>query len=262
MAEVLSIVPKPEPPKAPFCQTPTAQDIADVLVVCQSRADFGVIVGEPGVGKTTAATNFSREHRYVWLVTMTPATSPLVPCLDRIAWALGALPMNTGAMAARQVIVEKIESARRCALADGEGGVLLVIDEAQHLSDAAVEEIRSIYDETPFGLVLVGNRGLIDRWAAKPGAKRTAWAQLTSRIGQQLDIPSVTEEDIAAFCDHHDIRNKSIRSLFYKKAQGIGGLRSTTKLLADAQALAGAGRRVEVQHIEQAERLRGPARGG
>lgn len=261
MAEILRIVPQEAPQKPGFCMTQTAEDIIDRLAICKETPDWGTIVGEPGVGKTEAARHFVQGHAHAWLVTISPGCKEVVPCLQKIASVVGAPVSNTGALALREAIERTIGNRYGAPMIEtDERGALLIFDEAQHLTDGALEEVRAIYDAVKVGVVLMGNRGLVDRWATMPGAKRNAWAQLTSRVGQALDIPAVAAEDIEAICRHYGIAGKPPRKLLHLRAQGKGGLRTVTKLLTKAALLAGDGQRIELRHIEEAERLSGAQR--
>jgi DNA transposition AAA+ family ATPase len=248
MVELMRLPVKERSEKPGFVRTPTSDRITNVFRLCQEFGDLGAVAGEPGVGKTASAREYALSTHGVRMVTMTPATSALVPCLVQIAQKIAGFAPNTGARSVRRVIVGK--------LADIMEKPLLILDEAQHLSDEAVEEIRSIYDESGAGIVFVGNRGLVTRWEAKPGAKRDTWAQLTSRLGPRIDISMPTREDIEAICDEHRIIGRKPREFLQARAKGPGGVRVVSKLIAVAAKLAGP-EQLQLLHFEQAAIARG-----
>ena len=62
---------------------------------------------------------------------------------------------------------------------------LLILDEAQHLMLPALESLRSIYDTTECGLVLMGNEAVYSRLSGRRSAE---FAHLFSRVGSVLKL--------------------------------------------------------------------------
>ncbi|MDP1967153.1 MAG: AAA family ATPase, partial [Reyranella sp.] len=166
----VAIVPAYQPTK-------TARRIHACLTFAQ-RGKIAAIVGDPGVGKTAALAQYAATGTNVWQVTMSPSTASLNAALLALMRAMGARRLGGASEAISVMIRDKVA---------GRGGLFL-IDEAQHLSERALEEIRAIHDDTGVGVALTGNREVLTRIE---GAGRTAaFAQLFSRVSIRMVIPA------------------------------------------------------------------------
>jgi DNA transposition AAA+ family ATPase len=225
-----------------FCDTPTAIDIRNVFHICHVEGELGIVTGEPGVGKTSAAQRYVAASRCAYLITMSPATSALVPSLTRVGEGIKAFPSTGSACAWSDAI--------RGRLSYEEDQPVLLIDEAHHLADAAVEELRAIFDATSIGIVFIGSRELREHWSGK------RWAQLTSRVFQRIDLEGPVAADIEAICKQAGVEGKRPRELLRRAAAMPGGLRVVQKILSVAAKLAGPDQPLKSEHIEAAFRDR------
>lgn len=237
MTEIVNLREPPPEPKGDFCLTPTARDIHNLLRTCQSYGWLGVVIGEPGTGKTAAITDYAArpESGEVRLCRMTRTAAKLQPSLVRLAEVMGCGAMPNMAAA-------ELYNAIRYRTGWMSNG-LLVLDEAQHLEDDVLEAIRDLFDEVGaegvvFGVVLVGNRGLMDR-LSKTDKRRghAGFSQLTGRIGAKLDLTGPKAADVEALCAHHGIEGKRAVSLVKKAAQLPGALQKVRNLLGVAREL-------------------------
>jgi DNA transposition AAA+ family ATPase len=89
--------PKTNAKQGRIVATPTTESLAQLFNLCQMEAEMGVVTGEPGVGKTSAACRYVAGAEDAYLATMSPATSALVPCLARIGASVGAFVNSGGA---------------------------------------------------------------------------------------------------------------------------------------------------------------------
>ncbi len=118
------------------------------------------------------------------------------------------------------------------------------MDEAQHLTTRAIEQLRTIHDAAKIGLVLLGNLPLIERVDGL--GRTTEFAQLFSRIGLRRKIKKPTRGDITAILDAWDVQDGKIRNAAIVIGQRDGGLRSLTKILRNAAKMARATDRLQI----------------
>lgn len=205
-------------PQAPtYVDTPTCQRVLAALGYAQQAGDITVTYGGAGLGKTTACLQYQRSQPSVWIATMEPASAGVVTCLQTIAEALG-LDVAGGALHLSRAIGKRVR---------GTNG-LLVIDEAQHLSVAALDQIRSIHDATGIGIALVGNEGVYSRMAGGRHAQQLD--RLYSRIGKRLSLRQPSEADIRALAKAWNMDAKCL-PVVMEIARRPGALRAMTKTL-------------------------------
>ena len=209
-----------------FCPTPVARQIHKVidLVRMYPEIGMGAIVGAPGVGKTTALLRYAAEKPGVRYCVMSPAQASMSRMLARVYEALDGPTRVTAAAdlheRLRKVIQDRSPEA-------------LLVDEAQHLDDRSLDELRCIHDETGLPIVFAGNEGLRSRVIATGAA---AFAQFASRIGSRLEIDAASADDVRALAEHYGIVDDSAVSWLAKRCVGTSGLRTVARLMALAAA--------------------------
>lgn len=228
----------PETP--PFVETPTAERIIAALGYAQIAADIVVVYGGAGTGKTTAAKEYARRFSSVWIATMSPAMAGVNPSLEEVCLALGFRELPSGAARMQREIAARVV---------GTGG-LLIIDEAQHLSVAALDAIRWVHDQAGIGLALMGN-DLI--YARMTGTRSVFLDRLFSRIGRRLRLPRATKDDVTRLANANGIHDRAEIEFLCQIGQQAGALRQVTKVIRLARMMA-ASRQEELrlQHLRSA----------
>lgn len=219
-------------PAAPrYVKTPTGERVIATLRYAQIAEDIAVVYGGAGLGKTTAAEQYALQAPNVWLATMTPASASVVPALQVIAEALGLMNVPSGANNLHAAICRRVS---------GTGG-LIVIDEAQHLTETALDQVRAINDKTHVGIVFLGNERV---YARMTGGNRAAYLdRLFSRIGKKTPLRKSAAGDIAALLDAWAVDDAKCRAQLTEIAGKGGGLRTMTKVLRLASMFAAAEKR-------------------
>ncbi|MDC8012262.1 AAA family ATPase [Tahibacter soli] len=137
---------------------------------------MGLIEGETGYGKTTAAAWLITRMNGVYVRAL--ATSTPSSLLDAICKELNILrrPTNVGTV---EAIVQRLAETQRP----------VFIDEADYLVDQKrlVETLRDIHDLATVPVILIGMAGI--------RRKLTKWPQFTGRISQWVDFTPSTFED-------------------------------------------------------------------
>lgn len=223
-------------PRAPsFIATPTAEAFVAALEYAQFATDVSVITGGAGVGKTTASTRYAATHPNVWLMTAEPTMASANYAMDELGEVVGIT--ERAAAKRSRAIISRIS---------GTGG-LIIVDEAQHLSSPAIDQLRSIHDKAQVGLALVGNHTVSERL----GGIGRQLAQLHSRVGMRILRNGPLVADIDALIEAWKVEGKPERQLLRAIAKKPGALRSLTKVLRVAHMLAG-GEAVQARHITTA----------
>lgn len=235
-------------PAAPnYIETPSTQRILAALRYAQVAGDIAVIYGGAGMSKTTSIRQFARLAPNVWHATMTPASAGVVTALEEIAEAVSANGAVGGAARLHRAICRRV----------AETGGLLVIDEAQHLSVAALDQIRSIHDATGVGIALVGNEQV---YARMTGGNRAAYLdRLFSRIGKKVRLIRPSADDVKALADSWGV-DRDCRPVLLDIASKPGALRGVSKTLRLASMHAAAeGRAICCTDVKTAWRELGGA---
>jgi DNA transposition AAA+ family ATPase len=214
------------PKDIPFVTTPSAELFLNTLRFAQVMPEIVVIAGGAGIGKTSAAEHYCSSGSDVWLATMQPCTKSPYSMLSAIAEEMDVTG-NT-----RSRIVPAI--GRRVADRD----CLLIIDEAQHLDAAAVDQLRALHDIYQLGIALIGDTSMYSKLEAEGKAERQA--QIFSRIGHRITQSEPTTSDIRMLLKGWSVSEEDEQQFLNSIAERPGSLRVLTKTikLATMQAAA------------------------
>ena len=245
MPEAIDLVNIEEAPA--FCQTQAMGDIWRLIECTQQLECIGSVIGEPGVGKTTAAQAYAEDVDGAYHCVMDPVHDTMNAMLSLVCRAV----CPWGAPVRSLELYHVICSAVR----DGNMKVLLV-DEAQYLNARNLDVLRGIHDKTRVPLVLLGNASLGSRYNT---ARAAAFAQLDSRIGPKLYIKTSTEADLRAFARHAGVHEPKAIAFLEKWSEGTAGLRQAAMLVEAGRDIAGDGD-IKLAHLKQAANVLGGTR--
>ena len=165
-------------PRAAYVPTSISEDVCQSIRFAQLEHCMVVLHGDAGVGKSKGAQKFLRDHPTNAVgISITPSTGTLNGSIKLLARAL-RVPECRNKMDQMMALRSRL---------DGTNWVI-VIDEAQHLKYAALEEIRSLTDDNPMtgehgvGVVLIGNSEVYSRLQ---GRQQAQFAQLFPVLAEQ-----------------------------------------------------------------------------
>lgn len=225
-----------------YFETPTSTLIRELLAVA-STGEITVGAFGPGLGKTKTALDFLGRVSPAWIVTLDEMTRKPAALVRLVEQAIG---LKTAKNWPSLISAEIIGFLRK-------RKATLIVDEANHATLAALEQLRAWHDATGVGICLLGNEELISR--IEVGRERDAFSRLNSRISQRVVQNMPVEGDVTAFCDAWRIFDPGIRRALMDVAlrPASGALRECRQIIVNASRLAAEdGGRLELAHVRWA----------
>ena len=244
--EIAEVVEFPAPDASGFVLTPTAEAVISHLDYCQRYGELGLIVGNPGVGKTSAINHYARSNEHVTVVEMPHLPNRAFgPALDAVCEGLSYK------LYSRDYTCERATSLRKFLDRFWDGldkhRPLIVIDEAQNLPKNMIDNLRSCWDSAQIGMVLNGNSDLRRRFQR---FKYSSLAPFDSRAGMRLDLVEPNLGDVSAICHARAVQGAREATYLHQYAK-TGGLRRIAKII-DAAERHYPGESIRLPHLESA----------
>jgi hypothetical protein len=263
MSDITPLEPMAALAESRFCETPTARDIMTVLALTQAEPDRGIawIIGDAGVGKTTAAKAYREHNPFVYIARLRASSQSRKFVMKPVADEIGA-PFQRQADDAFDCVVLRLRDLADRAVDEAEragnnivGWPLLIIDEIQHATDEALEYLRDLYDEMNddgplFAMAWFGNDDARSRF--REGSKDKRFAPIYRRRGEWRNFEGASDDDIESLCRHYGIvRPELIRVLTpAAENEGLGGVYQAIKRAK--QIAASEKRAVLLEHVRKA----------
>lgn len=249
-------------PQAPaYVALQGSRQISTLLGYARQTGRMVLITGSPGVSKTATARQFREDNPRTWYTAMDPSTRGVPTMLLEILAAMGVSDAKGTPQALMRLIHQHAVEAKG----------LIIIDEAQHLSEQAIESLRALNDRTraagaPVGIAMLGNETAYTR--VGPTGGKAEFAQVSSRFAQRRWIVAPDPADAATLArawgeaNQEEITRAEIE-FCQLIASKPGGLRNIEMTMESALLAArGAEEPLTVDHLRAAfEQLSGVAHG-
>lgn len=231
-----------------FLQLEGANEIADTLAYAREFAGFVIIAGSPGVGKTATAKQFALDPR-TYYACMDGTTSGTPTMLLELLAAVGQPDVKGTPQALKRRLLAILTEVKS----------LLIVDEAQHLTLAAFDTLRALYDAgeaAGLGIAILGNEEAYTR-VGTTGTK-AEFAQVSSRFDDRQCILHPHGKDArqlgAAWAEANG-ETITVKELEFCEliAGKPGGLRNIAKTMKQAIVAArGAQEPLTLEHLQGA----------
>ena len=229
-------------PRYLFMSEPHKEALASAIYGVQERKGFVLILGEVGTGKTTLIRHllgrFGPNIRSVFVF------NPAVSFLELLQLMLRDLELPCPSLRR----VEMIDTLNDYLLKEAAAGryVVVVIDEAQHLSPTVLEEVRMLSNlETARGkliqILLVGQPELGEKLG------RPELRQLRQRISLVAELKPLSHEDTVRYIAHRlEVGGLESGRLFSRRALKViyrasGGIPRLVNVICDKALVLGYG---------------------
>ena len=205
-----------------FIAIPTAEKVFYSLDAARICKTIVPIYGASGVGKTKACQEYTKRYQNVWMITISPSRASLNAFLYELALELGIKDAPRRKDTLSRLICEKLKGT--------EG--LVIVDESDHLTYDAIEELRYLQEITEIGFALIGNDKVYTKMQGGINQAHE-YARLWTRLGKPTPIKASTKGDIKAIAQAWglDIADKDLMTVLYDIGGKAGGLRALTQYL-------------------------------
>lgn len=225
-----------------IADTHTVDDIIMAVSFAEAAGDISLIYGDAGLGKTVSLKKYVSLHPDTIYVELKDCDKSTKGVCEKILFNIGKELHGVDRLLV-DTITDYLTNNPR----------LIIIDEAQHLSIRALENLRAINDSTETGIVLCGNPTVYDRMH---GRGQAHFAQLYSRIGIRRHIIEPDLEDITKIFLNYGLDKESLLYL-HKLALQRGGIRNCVKVLNIALQLRDDEKEpLTIDHLQSALQLR------
>lgn len=212
-----------------YVPTSISTQVCGIINNCHLLGGIAVACGDAGIGKTQAALKYARDHESNCIYIYVP------PCMGTQNAITKAIGKKLGI---RRRAMDDLWEAITEKLTDG---MIIILDEAQHLSYEAIEMLRSFPDVfantgKTVGICLIGNEVTVECTNGKSG-REMEFKQIVSRR-KSLEVfktDQIQLRDIELLFPELEGKKPEIAFL-HKVAVGVQGVRGIVDIMIKAKA--------------------------
>lgn len=206
-----------------YVGTSISSTVYDIIKLCHIKGGLSMFAGDAGIGKTKAAEKYVRDNPNNSIyITLNPCFTSVKSLLKLLAKQVGAKPSGG---------TDDMWTAIRSRLSDG---MIIIFDEAQHLTYKSIETIRAFSDDfaksgQTLGVCFIGNIDTV--------RKLSAFAQLDNRTKHKpiYTTKKIKRTDIEMLFPILKINNMDAEIDFlWKIAQTHQAIRGVVNLFSNA----------------------------
>lgn len=205
----------------PFVMTSAAGRVFDACRMAHLDGEIGVVIGEAGIGKTTAVKEYATRNSNVILVEadLGYTARDLFAELHRKCGFDGLGSINR----MKDDVIDKLKGSGR----------LIVIDEAEHLPVRALDLVRRINDKAGVGILFCG----LKRFMESLRIKQADFAYLYTRVGFKVSLDNLRPQDVEMLVHEAVPGSNGLWKSFHEESHGnariLGKLIARTLRLCD-----------------------------
>jgi hypothetical protein len=170
------------------------------------QKSIGVVIGRSGLCKTMALKKYASEHPDTIYIEVDGAYSAK-EVMKEIAINCGGNGIGHLNHVKKQII-EKLKDSGR----------MIILDQAEYLSDKTLDIIRTIHDKAGVGLLLAGMPHLMDNIKGNEGVHE----QIYTRVGAAIELEPLTNEDIEKLVHSYDKNSNGLWNKFVEPSRKNG----------------------------------------
>lgn len=203
-----------------FVMTTAAAKVFEAARMCHLDGEIGVVVGDAGIGKTTAIKRYTENNSDVILVEadLGYTARDLFAELHKKCGFDGLGRINK----MKDDVIDKLRDSGR----------MIIIDEAENLPVRALDLLRRINDKAGAGILFCG----LKRFMENLRLKQADFAYLYTRVGFKVSLDQLQAQDIEDIVSSAIPGSNGLWKAFHQECHGNG--RVLAKLVARTARIA------------------------
>lgn len=181
-----------------ICETAAYRELSLLLSDAQQNSNVSWIVGNAGIGKTTAARDYASRHDNVFVVSCSEDMRR-GDFIQEMARVIGIRLAQTSLREKLHAVTDALSTLDR---------PLLVFDEGDKLADGVFYYFISIYNalEERCGIVFLSTEYIKRRMSIGLSYNRKGYDEIFSRIGRRfIDLTPATRHEVRAVCSANGV---------------------------------------------------------